>query len=43
MDHFESLVDSVNNWEMALDDMIKADITQVCNDDKYFIFQETID
>lgn len=43
IDHFESLVESLNSWEMALDDMIKADITQVCNDDKYFIFQETID
>ena len=26
-DHFDTLLDSVHNWEMALDDMIKADIT----------------
>lgn len=42
-DHFENLVESLNTWELALDDMIKADINAVCNDDKYFIFQEIID
>lgn len=42
-DHFENLTESLNCWETALDDMIKADIAAVCNDDKYFIFQDMID
>lgn len=28
---------------MALDDLIKTDVASVCNDDKYFIFQEIIE
>ena len=43
MDHFENLTENLNSWETALDDLIKADIAAVCNDDKYFIFQEMID
>ena len=43
MDHFEKLSDDLDNWEIALDDLIKADIVNVCNDDKYFIFQDMID
>lgn len=42
-DHFESLNENLTCWETALDDLIKADIANVCNDDKYFIFQEIID
>ena len=43
MDHFENLTESLSSWETALDDMIKSDIAAVCNDDKYFIFQDMID
>jgi hypothetical protein len=43
MDHFENLNENLNSQETALDDMIKADICNVCNDDKYFIFQDVID
>lgn len=43
LDHFDKLNQDFESWESALDEIIKTDINQVCNDDKYFIFQEIIE
>lgn len=29
-------------WELVIDDVLKCDIRDFCNDDKYFIFEDTI-
>ena len=30
-------------WETCLDDLVMSDISEVCNDDKYFIFQDMME
>jgi len=40
--YFNKLLDHYDKWELVLDDVIKADIKEFCNDDKYFIFEEVI-
>ena len=30
-------------WETALDDLVMSDIYEICNDDKYFIFQDMME
>lgn len=37
------LQDSFNKFEIAVDDFINSDIEKMCNDEKYFIFQDTIE
>ena len=37
------LTEQVTKWETAIDDYILADLIQMCNDDKYFIFQDMIE
>jgi hypothetical protein len=32
-----------SKWETAIDDLVNADIYDICNDDKYFIFQEMME
>lgn len=43
IDYYAQLSESFNKWELALDDLLMADILEFCNDDKYFIFQEMIE
>lgn len=38
-----SLTDQVNKWESAIDDIILSDLLHMCNDEKYFIFQDMIE
>ncbi len=38
-----NLTDQTNKWEMAIDDLILADMINLCNDDKYFIFQDMVE
>jgi Rab-GTPase-TBC domain len=43
VDYFASLHDNVQRWESAIDDTVFSDIFFMCNDDKYFIFQDMIE
>jgi len=43
IDHMAQLTDQVAKWETAVDDVIMSDIMNICNDDKYFIFQDMIE
>jgi hypothetical protein len=43
VDNFHNLNDQFQRWEAAIDDILYADIYQICNDDKYFIFQDKIE
>lgn len=43
VDYYGQLMESFNKWELSLDDLLMADIIEFCNDDKYFIFQESIE
>ena len=43
MDYFSSLTDYNQGWEFCLDDLILSDICEICNDDKYFIFQDIME
>jgi hypothetical protein len=43
IDYYAQLTESLNKWELALDDLLQADIIEFCNDDKYFIFQDIIE
>ena len=43
IDHLANLVDQNNKWETAIDDYISQDFLALCNDDKYFIFQDMIE
>lgn len=43
VDNFHNLNDLFTKWEAAIDDILFADIYQICNDDKYFIFQDMIE
>jgi len=38
IDYFHSTSEQASKWETALDDLLLADIYEICNDDKYFIF-----
>jgi hypothetical protein len=38
MDYFNQQFDFNQKWETALDDLILSDVTEICQDDKYFIF-----
>lgn len=42
IDYINSINDTANKWETAIDDLIMADILDFCNDDKYFIFEDMI-
>jgi len=43
MDYFSSLSEYNAGWELVLDDLILSDIIEICNDDKYFIFQDIME
>jgi hypothetical protein len=43
VDNFHNLNEQFERWEAAIDDILYADIYQICNDDKYFIFQDMIE
>ena len=43
IDHYASLNDQYQKWEAAIDDIIFSDVLIMCNDDKYFIFQDMIE
>lgn len=43
IDYHANLNDQVNKWESAIDDVILSDLLTMCNDDKYFIFQDMIE
>lgn len=43
MDYFSSLSEYNQGWELVLDDLILSDIIEICNDDKYFIFQDIME
>jgi hypothetical protein len=43
MDYFSSLTDYNQGWEFCIDDLILSDICEICNDDKYFIFQDIME
>lgn len=43
MDYFNQQFDFNQKWETALDDLILSDVTEICQDDKYFIFQDQLE
>ena len=43
MDYFSSLNEYNQGWELVLDDLILSDVIEICNDDKYFIFQDIME
>ena len=43
MDYFSSLSEFNAGWELAIDYLILSDIIEICNDDKYFIFQDIME
>jgi hypothetical protein len=38
VDYFNTMMEKVKRWEIALDDLVGQDLMDTCNDDKYFIF-----
>ena len=38
--YFDRLQDHYAKWELIIDDIIKSDVKEFCNDDKYFIFED---
>ena len=42
-DYFQGLCDHVKKYETALDELIIADTREFCNDDKFFIFEDSIE
>eukprot|EP00826_Nyctotherus_ovalis_P010012 TRINITY_DN12656_c0_g1_i11.p1 TRINITY_DN12656_c0_g1~~TRINITY_DN12656_c0_g1_i11.p1 ORF type:complete len:409 (+),score=127.26 TRINITY_DN12656_c0_g1_i11:119-1345(+) len=40
--YFDRLQDHYAKWELIIDDIVKFDIKDFCNDDKYFIFEDVI-
>ena len=40
--YFDKLQDHYSKWELIIDDIMKNDIKEFCNDDKYFIFEDVI-
>ena len=40
--HLDKLAEHISKWEILTDDVIKLDLKEVNNDDKYFVFDETI-
>jgi hypothetical protein len=43
LDYFAQNYETAAKWESALDDLIGCDIVEICNDDKYFIFQDQLE
>ena len=43
IDYFMQTSEVASKWETAIDDLVNADIYDICNDDKYFIFQEMME
>lgn len=43
MDYFTSQAEFNNGWELAIDDLVLSDVYEICNDDKYFIFQDIME
>lgn len=43
MDYFSSLSEYNQGWELCIDDLILSDVIEICNDDKYFIFQDIME
>lgn len=43
MDYFSSQNEYNNGWELAIDDLVLSDVYEICNDDKYFIFQDIME
>ena len=41
-EYYEALNEHFKKWELAIDDINTADIIEVINDDKYFIFEDFI-
>jgi len=39
---FDKLQDHLSKWDLMLDEVIKCDLAEFCNDDKYFIFQDLL-
>jgi len=42
-DYYNQQFEQAAKWELAIDEMITTDILDICNDDKYFIFQDMIE
>lgn len=38
IDYYAQTYELAAKWETGLDDLVQSDVTEVCNDDKYFIF-----
>lgn len=43
IDYLSQLQDQFNKYEIAVDDFVLSDVEKMCNDDKYFIFQDMFD
>jgi len=43
VDYFGQSYELAARWETAIDDLVMSDIFEICNDDKYFIFQEMLE
>ena len=41
-EYFAALKDHADRWELAIDDMLLQDAREVCNEDKFFIFEDYI-
>ena len=41
-EYFEMLTENTVGWETGLDELLRNDIKDMCNDDKYFIFEEIL-
>lgn len=43
IDYYAQTYELAAKWETALDDLVMSDIYEICNDDKYFIFQDMME
>ncbi|OMJ86828.1 hypothetical protein SteCoe_11604 [Stentor coeruleus] len=41
--YFEYLLEQVQKWELSIDRIVQEDSSDVCNDDKFFIFHELLE